>query len=63
MLQVRENKISLRRWSGATVELRIFEGTSVIFHHQIGVRGAFKMMMGQKTSKILMTDFAIVNAP
>jgi len=28
MLQVRENKISLRKWSGgATAQLRTFEGT------------------------------------
>jgi len=27
MLQVRENEISLRRWSGDIAHLRIFEGT------------------------------------
>jgi len=46
MLQECENEISLRRRSGGTAQLRTLEGTSVhVLHHQIGVRGAFKMMM------------------
>jgi len=44
---VRENEISLRRWSGGSAQLRTLEGTSVhILHHQIVVRGPFKLMMG-----------------
>jgi len=47
MLQVRENEISLRRRSGCTAQLRALAGTSVhVLHHQIGVRGAIKLMMG-----------------
>jgi len=46
MLQVRENEISLCRRPGGIAQLRTLEGTSVhILRHQIGVRGAFKMMM------------------
>jgi len=47
MLQVRGYEISLRRQSGGTAQLRTLEGTSVhTLHHQIGVKAAFKMMMG-----------------
>jgi len=47
MLQVRENEISLRKWSGGTAHFRTLEGILVhILYHKIGVRVVFKMMMG-----------------
>jgi len=46
---VRENEISLRRWSGGSAQLRTLEGTSVhILHHQIEVRGLSIWWWGKK---------------
>jgi len=44
-----EISMLLRRQSGGSAQLRTLEGTSVhILHHQIVVRGAFKMIDGVK---------------
>jgi len=34
MLQVRENKISLRKWFGGTTQLRTFEGALPVIIHK-----------------------------
>jgi len=34
MLQVRENEISLRKWTGGTAQLRTLEGTVLIINNE-----------------------------
>jgi len=39
MLQVRENEISLRKWSGGAAQLRTLERASVMTHTSIHAKG------------------------